>query len=413
MLDPKWDGWDLVEAPNKKRYDVGKDDDGKWRAYEHTKEQKVVAEADDEDDVFEALDDHIAKTLKRNRTVETRKMTREERVEKARRAFPVGTVVETEVHTIGGSSTVRGNVVAHQPGAVVIDTGSSGHGKLAVELSKARKVPGGRPERTPDKPKEVLAAKKVRSDYEGFEKFKGDDGSTYWAWRDEDNAQWVIEDDSENEIGSAESLDDVAREISKVVRRNQTQQTIQERRQESTSAQRVNRKPAKGERVTSTLEPGKTGTVVSVGNKGPTGYSTMIQWDDEPVPRRVMSGVFDVSDQPATPRPRVSPAPPSTGWRAGETAARWADISAQLRDVKRGEGEGRFKNQQTGPELRSLADAIDKRDWAAARRIASKIDRLEASEGVGPGQGLRGTMKSVLGQMPEVKPRPRTRRAGE
>lgn len=141
LLEPKWEGWDLVEGPGRKRYDVGRDDDGVWRAYEHTRQQRVVAEADTEDEVFDLLD----------------------------------------------------------------------------ELVEARP----RVTRAPNKPRTVRTTQHVESDYPGFEKFKGADGKTYWAWEDDDN-HWVIEDENEQQVGEAEGLGNVAAAIDNAIeqRRN-------------------------------------------------------------------------------------------------------------------------------------------------------------------------------------------------
>lgn len=57
--DPVFDDWDLVKDNKGKKYDVGKDDDGKWRAYGHNDWDDMVVEADSEEAVFEALNDKL------------------------------------------------------------------------------------------------------------------------------------------------------------------------------------------------------------------------------------------------------------------------------------------------------------------------------------------------------------------
>lgn len=59
ILDPVFDDWDLVEDTKGKKYDVGKDDDGKWRAFGHNDWDDLVVESDSEDGVFEALNDKL------------------------------------------------------------------------------------------------------------------------------------------------------------------------------------------------------------------------------------------------------------------------------------------------------------------------------------------------------------------
>lgn len=54
--EPVFEDWDLVKDNKGKKYDVGKDDDGKWRAFGHNDWDDMVVEADSEDAVFEALD---------------------------------------------------------------------------------------------------------------------------------------------------------------------------------------------------------------------------------------------------------------------------------------------------------------------------------------------------------------------
>jgi hypothetical protein len=55
-LPKRWSDWDYVEGRNGKRYDVGQDEDGKWRAYNADDETDVIAEAGSEADVYRSLD---------------------------------------------------------------------------------------------------------------------------------------------------------------------------------------------------------------------------------------------------------------------------------------------------------------------------------------------------------------------
>lgn len=65
IKEPVWDGWDLVEGPKGKEYDVGYDEDaGKWIATEHGKWDKVVVSSDNEEDVFRDLNKKLGGTAK-------------------------------------------------------------------------------------------------------------------------------------------------------------------------------------------------------------------------------------------------------------------------------------------------------------------------------------------------------------
>lgn len=57
VMDPVFEGWDLVKGKNGKKYDVGKDG-GKWSAYGHNDWDDHIATADSQDALMEALDKH-------------------------------------------------------------------------------------------------------------------------------------------------------------------------------------------------------------------------------------------------------------------------------------------------------------------------------------------------------------------
>lgn len=64
IKDPIYDGWDLVVGKNGKKYDVGLDDeDGKWRAFGTNDWDDIVAEGDDEESVYRALNDAVQKDM--------------------------------------------------------------------------------------------------------------------------------------------------------------------------------------------------------------------------------------------------------------------------------------------------------------------------------------------------------------
>lgn len=56
IKEPKYQGWDLVVGRNGKMYDVGKDE-GKWRAYGTDDWDDLVVEADNEEDLYQKLND--------------------------------------------------------------------------------------------------------------------------------------------------------------------------------------------------------------------------------------------------------------------------------------------------------------------------------------------------------------------
>ena len=72
LLEPIYDGWELVQGKNRKKYDVGKDEDGQWRAYGSGGWDDIVAEDPDEEKLFLKLND-LASGPKRKTTTPAKK----------------------------------------------------------------------------------------------------------------------------------------------------------------------------------------------------------------------------------------------------------------------------------------------------------------------------------------------------
>lgn len=124
---------------------------------------------------------------------------------------------------------------SEQDAYTALDDWVDKNGVTVRKMTRAERV-ASRPKNTTQrepKKKTPKNFKKTRSDYEGYDKYQGDDGHTYYLTHDEDNKDYVVYDEQDKEIGSYVTESDALDDLQQIVARRLVEQGIAGRRAKS------------------------------------------------------------------------------------------------------------------------------------------------------------------------------------